>query len=214
MRSGSRPGALTRGTSRLLALGYAVPGSVLAVGVLLPRGRGGRLARGDSCSANSACAPGLLLTGTIVALIYAYLVRYFAVAWNGIEPAFARITPNMDAAARGLGAGTMGTLLRVHAPLLARTRRRVGAAGVRRRDEGTAGDARPAAVQFRHAGHANLHARAGRAAGRGRAAVARDRRGRRAAAADSGACACARRHGRRTASRRRRTVKPIVALAR
>ena len=36
---------------------------------------------------------GLLLTGTIVALIYAYLVRYFAVAWNGIEPAFARITP-------------------------------------------------------------------------------------------------------------------------
>ena len=66
-------------------------------------------------------SPGLILTGTVIALVYAYLVRYFAVAWNGIEPGFARITPSMDAAARGLGAGTGGTLLRVHAPLLARS---------------------------------------------------------------------------------------------
>jgi len=114
------PGALTRGTSRLLALGYAVPGSVLAVGVLLPVGAtdvwlAGFLER------NFALRTGLILTGTIAALIYAYLVRYFAVAWNGIEAGFARITPSMDAAARGLGAGTVGTLVRVHAPLLART---------------------------------------------------------------------------------------------
>jgi iron(III) transport system permease protein len=114
------PGALTHGTSRLLALGYAAPGTVLAVGVLLPMGAA------DAWLAAFAqrefgVRTGLILTGTIVALVYAYLVRYFAVAWNGIEPAFARITPNMDAAARGLGAGTAGTLLRVHAPLLART---------------------------------------------------------------------------------------------
>ena len=64
---------------------------------------------------------GVLLSGTTAALIFAYLVRYFAVAWNGVEPGFARITPSMDAAARGLGAGTGGTLLRVHAPLLARS---------------------------------------------------------------------------------------------
>jgi len=114
------PGALTRGTSRLLALGYAVPGSVLAVGVLLPVGAtdvwlAGFLER------HFSLRTGLILTGTIAALIYAYLVRYFAVAWNGIEAGFARITPSMDAAARGLGAGTVGTLVRVHAPLLART---------------------------------------------------------------------------------------------
>ncbi len=114
------PGALTLGTSRLLALGYAVPGSVLAVGVLLPVGAlDGWLA--EFMQREFGIRTGLLLTGTIAALIYAYLVRYFAVAWNGIEPAFARITPNMDAAARGLGSGTMATLLRVHAPLLART---------------------------------------------------------------------------------------------
>ncbi len=114
------PGALTLGTSRLLALGYAVPGSVLAVGVLLPVGAA-EVSFAAFMQREFGVRTGLILTGTIVALMYAYLVRYFAVAWNGIEPAFARITPNMDAAARGLGAGTAGTLLRVHAPLLART---------------------------------------------------------------------------------------------
>ena len=110
------PRALAHGTSRLLTLGYAVPGTVLAVGVLLPVGTADVWLAGI-LEREFGLHTGLLLTGTIVALIYAYLVRYFAVAWNGIDPAFARITPNMDAAARSLGAGTMGTLLRVHAPL-------------------------------------------------------------------------------------------------
>jgi iron(III) transport system permease protein len=114
------PGPLTRGTGRVLALGYAVPGTVLAVGVLLPVGAADAWLSGFA-QRHLGVAPGLLLTGTVAALLYAYLVRYFAVAWNGIEPGFARITPNMDAAARGLGAGTAGTLLRVHAPLLARS---------------------------------------------------------------------------------------------
>ena len=113
------PSALTHGTSRLLALGYAAPGTVLAVGVLLPLGAADA-AIAAFANREFGVRTGLVLTGTIVALVYAYLVRYFAVAWNGIEPAFGRITPNMDAAARGLGAGTAGTLLRVHAPLLAR----------------------------------------------------------------------------------------------
>jgi iron(III) transport system permease protein len=114
------PSPLTRGTSRLLGLGYAVPGSVLAVGVLLPVGAADIWLAGFM-QKHFDVRTGLLLTGTVVALIYAYLVRYFAVAWNGIEPGFARITPSMDAAARGLGASTVGTLLRIHAPLLART---------------------------------------------------------------------------------------------
>jgi iron(III) transport system permease protein len=114
------PGAATRVPSRILPLGYAVPGTVLAVGVLLPVGALDGWIAGAVRELTGA-NPGLLLTGTIAALVYAYLVRYFAVAWNGIEPGFARITPAMDAAARGLGAGTWGTLARVHAPLLARS---------------------------------------------------------------------------------------------
>ena len=114
------PGPLTRGASRLLALGYAIPGSVLAVGVLLPVGAVDHAVAGF-LRQRLGIDTGLLLTGTVVALIYAYLVRYFAVAWNSIDAGFARITPNMDAAARSLGCGTLGTLARVHAPLLARS---------------------------------------------------------------------------------------------
>lgn len=114
------PGMTTRLAGRALSLGYAVPGTVLAVGVLLPLGAlDGMYA--DWRRSVTGVAPGLLLTGSIAALVYAYVVRYFAVAWNAIEPGFARITPAMDAAARSLGAGVLGTLGRVHAPLLARS---------------------------------------------------------------------------------------------
>ncbi len=114
------PGRLTHASSRLLTLGYAVPGTVLAIGVLLPLGALDNLFAGWLHDLTGRPMV-LLLTGTLVALLYAYVVRYFAVAWNAIEPGFARITPAMDAAARSLGAGAWATLLRVHAPLLARS---------------------------------------------------------------------------------------------
>jgi iron(III) transport system permease protein len=113
-------GIATRVGASVLVLGYAVPGTVLAVGVLLPLGALDNWLAQAARSLTGA-SHGLLLTGTVFALIYAYLVRYFAVAWNGVEPGFARITPSMDDAARSLGAGTLATLVRVHAPLLARS---------------------------------------------------------------------------------------------
>jgi iron(III) transport system permease protein len=114
------PGRVTRIGSIVLTLGYAVPGTVLAVGVLLPLGVLDN-ALNAHWRAHSGSGGGLLLTGTTFALIYAYLVRYFAVAWNGIEPGLARITPSMDAAARSLGAGALATFRRVHLPLLSRS---------------------------------------------------------------------------------------------
>jgi iron(III) transport system permease protein len=114
------PGIATRIGSRVLTLGYAVPGTVLAVGVLLPLGALDNWLA-DQLRGGTAQRPGLLLTGTVFALVYAYLVRYFAVAWNSVEPGFARITPAMDDAAHSLGAGVLGTLVRVHAPLLGRS---------------------------------------------------------------------------------------------
>jgi iron(III) transport system permease protein len=114
------PGPATRATGRLLTLGYAIPGTVLAIGVLMPIGTLDAWIA-DAVRRWTGANPGLLLTGTVVALVYAYVVRYFAVAWNGVEPGFARITPAMDAAARALGAGRFGTLWRVHRPLLARS---------------------------------------------------------------------------------------------
>ena len=113
-------GPLPKLAARVLTLGYAVPGTVLAVGVLLPLGAvDGWIA--DALRGPTGASPGLLLTGTTFALVCAYLVRYFAVAWNSVEPGLARITPAMDAASRSLGQNARSTFRRVHAPLVARS---------------------------------------------------------------------------------------------
>jgi len=109
--------ALAAGLNRLVGLGYAVPGAVIAVGVLIP------VTRLDNWLAGQWTSwfgynPGLLLTGGIAALIYAYLVRFLAVALHTVESSLAKITPSMDDAARSLGLGQGETLRRVHAPLL------------------------------------------------------------------------------------------------
>lgn len=104
----------------LVALGYALPGSVIAVGVLVP------LARLDNgidawMRTHADFSTGLLLTGSLVALVYAYLVRYLAVAYHGIDAGLTRITPNMDLSARSLGACAGRVLVQIHAPLLSRS---------------------------------------------------------------------------------------------
>ncbi|MBI2276636.1 MAG: iron ABC transporter permease [Dechloromonas sp.] len=109
--------AFANGLNRLVGLGYAVPGAVIAVGVLIP------VTRLDNWLAGQweqwfGHNPGLLLTGGIAALIYAYLVRFLAVALHTVESSLAKITPSMDDAARSLGLGQGETLRRVHAPML------------------------------------------------------------------------------------------------
>jgi iron(III) transport system permease protein len=102
---------------RALSLGYAVPGAVIAVGILVP------LAAFDNAldawlKSLFGFGTGLLLTGSAVALLYAYLVRYFAVAHQPIDAGLARITPAMDASARSLGSTPLAVFARVHLPLL------------------------------------------------------------------------------------------------
>ena len=63
-------------------------------------------------------SPGLLLTGGIAALVFAYLARFLAVALQGVEASLSKITPGMDDAARSLGHNRAQTLRRVHVPLL------------------------------------------------------------------------------------------------
>ena len=66
----------------------------------------------------SGVNPGLILTGGIAALVYAYLARFLAIALQSVESGLSRITPSMEAAARSLGAGPGETLRRIHLPLL------------------------------------------------------------------------------------------------
>ena len=106
------------GANRLAGLGYAVPGAVIAVGVLVPLGRLDNALAGW-VEAAFGVKLGLLLTGTVAALVYAYLVRLLAVALQTTDAGLTRITPNMEAAARSLGATPGSALARVHVPLLA-----------------------------------------------------------------------------------------------
>ena len=103
--------------NRLVGLGYAVPGSVIAVGVLIPVTRLDHWL-GALWQQAFGSHPGLLLTGGIAALVYAYLARFLSIALQTVEAGLAKVTPSMDAAARSLGCGPAETLRRVHLPLL------------------------------------------------------------------------------------------------
>ena len=103
--------------ARVAGLGYAIPGAVIAVGVLIP------FARLDNAidawlQATFGISTGLLLTGTIAGLVFAYLVRFLALALNTVEAGLAKINRHLDDAARSLGRGPGGTLVRVHVPLM------------------------------------------------------------------------------------------------
>ena len=114
------PTRLVRVANRIAGLGYAVPGAVIAVGVLIPVTRLDRVLAGWMEAATGS-NPGLILTGGIAALVYAYLARFFAVALQSVDAGLAKITPSMNDAARSMGLGPGQTLARVHAPLLWRS---------------------------------------------------------------------------------------------
>lgn len=99
------------------AIGYAAPGAVLGLGVLIP------LAALDNRVADAVLAltghdPGLILTGSAAALVLAYTVRFFAIAQGTADAAMGRVSPSLPMAARSLGRTAGGTLRAVHVPLL------------------------------------------------------------------------------------------------
>jgi len=108
---------LTRTSVRIATLGYALPGSVLAVGIMLSFTGIDNVVNSLS-SALGAEPPGRLLGGTVFALLLAYGVRFLAVAFGPIESGLARIRPSLSDAARSLGAGSGEAIRRVYLPLL------------------------------------------------------------------------------------------------
>jgi iron(III) transport system permease protein len=103
--------------ARVASLGYAIPGTVLAVGLLMP------LAAFDNgLDAASrqlfGFGTGLVISGSGAALVLAYVIRFLAISTGGIEAGFAKIPVSLDAAARSLGESAAGTVRRVHLPLL------------------------------------------------------------------------------------------------
>ncbi len=110
-----------RGVGRVIlpltTLGYAAPGAVLAVGILVPLAAvDHHLA--DAILATTGWEPGLLLTGTAAAIVLAYIVRFFGIAQGAMDTAFGRISPTLPMAARSLGQTAGGTLKRLYLPLM------------------------------------------------------------------------------------------------
>ncbi|AXX97239.1 iron ABC transporter permease [Profundibacter amoris] len=98
-------------------IGYAAPGAVLAVGILIPLAAiDNRLA--DFVEWATGVDIGLVLTGTGFAIVFAYSVRFFAIAQGAADGAMGRISPSLPMAARSLGRSAGGTLLTVYAPLI------------------------------------------------------------------------------------------------
>jgi iron(III) transport system permease protein len=103
--------------TRIASMGYAVPGSVIAVGVLLVYTRFDNTV--DSwMRSNFGISTGLILTGTVAGVVLAYLVRFLAVSFNTAEASLTKVTPSMDWAARTLGHRPGSILRRVHVPLM------------------------------------------------------------------------------------------------
>jgi iron(III) transport system permease protein len=103
---------LTRSAGKLALLGYSIPGAVVAVGVLMAVLAVGRLVEGGTA---------LLITGSVAALMFGYVVRFMAVGFLSVEAGFTRIGENLSAASRVLGAPPLRTLFRVELPLLRRS---------------------------------------------------------------------------------------------
>ncbi|SDB57388.1 ABC transporter permease [Belnapia rosea] len=110
------PGGPQRAALRVAGLGYAIPGSVIAVGTLVPLGLFDNALDGWM-RARFGLSTGLLLSGGIAALVFAYLVRFLAVALSAVEAGLARLRPSLREAARILGTGPAGAVLRVELPL-------------------------------------------------------------------------------------------------
>ncbi len=98
---------------QLSSIGYAFPGTVIAVGVMMV------LSQADYVlNEHLELNVGLLLSGTAVAVIFAYVVRFLAVAIHNVDTGLQRVTPSMDVAARSMGCGTITVFIKIHLPLI------------------------------------------------------------------------------------------------
>jgi iron(III) transport system permease protein len=112
-----RSNAGMRFATRLASMGYAVPGSVIAVGILIPIGQLDNTIDAGMRSIFGVSTR-LLFSGTITALVYAYLVRFLAVSLSTVEASLGKIKPTLDDAARSLGYSSTETLVKVHTPIM------------------------------------------------------------------------------------------------
>ena len=109
----TRPDPLTRGVAQLAGVGYAIPGAVIVVGLLIPVGW--------LQLKLPQAGVGYWVTATVLGVIWAYVVRFTGVALQSVQSGYAKIPTSFDDSARMLGVSGLGLMCRVHAPLLKRS---------------------------------------------------------------------------------------------
>ncbi|VAX10869.1 Ferric iron ABC transporter, permease protein [hydrothermal vent metagenome] len=113
----NHPTPVSRFLVRLSGMGYAIPGTVIAIGVLIPFG-----ILDNSIDAwmlkHFNVGTGLIFSGTIFILLFAYMVRFFTISLNTVEAGLATIRPSMDAAALTMGYSGLKVLRKVHLPMM------------------------------------------------------------------------------------------------
>ena len=102
---------------RLASVGYAMPGTVLGIGVLIPLAYFDNSVDAFMRSAFGV-STGLLLSGTITAIIFAYAIRFLAISFGSLESGLEKVTPNLTFAARTLGRTPLRTVAEIHLPIL------------------------------------------------------------------------------------------------
>ena len=112
-----QPSRSLQATVRLASLGYALPGTVLGIGVLVPFGQFDQWLN-RLLIAWSGSGPGLVLSGGIFALVFAYATRFLIISVGHVEDGLAKIPTHMDDVARTLGRGTGYIFRSIHLPLL------------------------------------------------------------------------------------------------
>lgn len=111
------PHRLVRAATRVAAMGYAIPGTVIAIGIVLPFAWVDNSIDGYFRE-NWGFSTGLIFSGTLFALIFSYLVRFLAVSFGSVESALEKIKPSLDNASRTLGKNSLQTLYHIHLPLM------------------------------------------------------------------------------------------------
>ena len=101
------------------SLGYAIPGAVLAVGIIIPFASFDNFIDG-LMREYFQFSTGLIFTGTAFAIVFSYSVRFLAVSTGSVDSSLSKVTPNMDMASRSLGLSQLQTLIKVHLPIIKR----------------------------------------------------------------------------------------------
>ncbi len=113
----TNPSRLIRASVRIASMGYAIPGVVIAVGVVIPFAWFDNQLS-DSMEKLVGIETGLLLSNTVFILIFAYLVRFLSISIQSVEAGLGKIKPNMDDAARALKARPIDILRKIHLPIM------------------------------------------------------------------------------------------------